>query len=127
MAQFEKVSETTNLTVYAITGKVTFDELIGELNNIYEMNVTEKFLWDFSVADLSDITSLNLRQIINFVGKNAGARAVGKTAFVVASELGYGLGRMYELLSKIDDHPVSYNVFRNIDEAMAWLEKKEPL
>ena len=46
-------------------------------------------------------------------------RARARIAYVVASDLGFGMSRMYELLS--DASPQYNALFRDHDEAMAWL------
>ena len=60
--------------------------------------------------------------IIDHAKGFAHLRNNGKTAIVISSSLGFGLGRMYDTLAQIADHPVKHSVFRSYDEAVAWIE-----
>lgn len=112
MAKFEKtVINDKNLTIYMVSDRVSVDEIINEISSLYETEFTEKLLWDFSQADLTDLTNDHIKQIISHAKKYAGLRKSGKTAFVLSSDLEYGLGRMYGTLSEIADHPISHGVF----------------
>ncbi len=51
----------------------------------------------------------------------ADQRKNGRTALVFASELGFGLGRMFDSMLEFDVSIVSYMVFLDYDTAMKWL------
>ena len=114
-----------SLTILAVKGVLTSQEIIGALAEFYEHDATPHLLWDFSEADLSGITSAHMEQIIAVSKSKAHIRPDGRTALVVQKDLSFGLSRMYETLADISQHPVAYRVFRDKDEAVAWLGKGE--
>jgi hypothetical protein len=76
---------------------------------------------DFNqLFDGRDVTRLELSGAC--VREIATARMFGEgslRAIVVGMDLGFGMARMFELLR--DDAPEQIRVFRNIDDARAWL------
>ena len=108
-------------TVLKVTGKVTSDQIIDEITRIYEKQVTKNFIWDFSNAFGKDLTGNDLQKIITHTKEFGHMRENGKTAFIISTSLGYGLGRMYDSLAQVAEHPVRHGVFRSYDEADAWI------
>jgi hypothetical protein len=126
MAEFEKnVYPDKEITVLKITGEVTCDQIIDELTLIYEEEVTRNFIWDFSIARGKSLTGNDLQQIVTHTKEYGHLRKNGKTAFVISTSLGFGLGRMYDSLAQVADHPVKHGVFRSYDEAVAWIESTD--
>jgi len=123
MAQIRKeIVNNGSLTILSVVGKVTYTEVIGALNDFYNQNFTLNLLWDFSEADLQSATSEELQKIIAVAKGYAHLRLAGKTGVIMKNDLGFGLGRMYEILSEIKEHPIYHHIFRSKDEALAWLE-----
>ena len=110
-----------SITVFRITGKIDVEQIINELDWFYEDEFTDSMLWDFSEAYIKDLTGNDLQMIASHAKELGQMRKNKKTAFVIASSLGYGLGRMYDSLAQVIEHPVKHSVFRSYDEAVAWL------
>ncbi len=123
MARIEKkIEKNKDLTILVVTGKVSSDEITDALRDFYKSGFTLKLLLDFSNSEFSDLPSDQLPLIISVAKSYAHLREGGKTAIVMSSGVGFGIGRMYETLSEIEQHPITHNICKSIDEAMDWLE-----
>ena len=74
-------------------------------------------LYDLTEMDFSNITPEFEEKVVLF--RQQLDRGHAKIACVVSSEVGFGMGRMYEVLS--DNLPQQVRVFRNLEEAQYWL------
>lgn len=86
-------------------------------SNDFPANVNT--LYDMTEMDFSNITTEFEEKVIAF--RQQLDRGDAKIACVVASEVGFGMGRMYEVLS--DNLPQQVRVFRNFTEAKDWITK----
>lgn len=115
-----------NLTIHTVSGEVTAKELILEVETYYHLGeATRLILWDFSEASLTAITSKDVTWIAKHTSQYAGERIGGKTALVFSSDLGFGLGRMYDIRQDIEKSQLAHMCFRSRQEAMEWLTKGE--
>ena len=106
MAEIKKeVIADREITVYRVTGKIDVDQIIFELDRFYEEKFTNNMIWDLSFANGKDLSSNDLQIIVSHAKEFGYLRKNGKTAFVISSSLGYGLGRMYDSLAQVADHP----------------------
>lgn len=87
----------------------------------YAGTVTSLHLWDLTQADLSEFTTDDLIEDAERTKKVSDARKGGKSAFVCSSTLEFGLSRMSEAFSEIEDTKIEYQTFRRLDEAKEWL------
>lgn len=111
-----------SLTILTVSGIFTTEEAIHAFEKFIEHDVTLNLLWDFSDADLSQITQKGMEQIIAFTKSKVHLRKNGRTAFVGSQDLPFGVSRMYQTLSEINEHPISQYVFRDMDKALTWLK-----
>ena len=126
MAEIKKeLIDDRDITVFRVTGKIDVDQIIFELDRFYEEKFTDNMIWDFSHAEGKDLSSNNLQIVASHAKEFGHLRKNGKTAFVISTSLGYGLGRMYDSLAQVIDHPVKHGVFRSYDEAVDWIISKE--
>jgi hypothetical protein len=114
-----------SLTILTVSGVVTCEDVIHALEDFYENDVTQNLLWEYIDADVSKITEKCMMQIIEIAKSYAHLRKKGRTAIVGRSDLTFGLSRMYEMLSEVNEHPIPHRPFRNIDEATTWLKTDE--
>lgn len=78
-------------------------------------------LVDLTDVTRFDVTSDGLRQVMGFF---SGADQLGihtRLAIVAPADVVYGVSRMYQML-RGDDVPEEIAVFRDMDEAKAWLD-----
>jgi hypothetical protein len=110
-----------NLTIITATGRLTAADFMQWVQAYYAGEVTQFILWDLTKANLSEITHDEVEAHAKFFNHLAGARKGGRSAFVFDSSLEYGLGRMYQILSEIENVPIDFQTFRSIQEAREWL------
>ena len=75
-------------------------------------------LYDLTEMDFSNITAEFEEKLILF--RKQLDRGHAKIACVVSSDVGFGMGRMYEVLS--DKLPQQVRVFKKIEEATDWIK-----
>lgn len=127
MAEIEKeiIGDNKNITYFKVKGEMIFDQIIDEITKFYVKNLTLNALWDFTHAVTKHITADEIQKIADHTKGFGHLRGNGKTALVMPSSLAYGLGRMYDSLSQVNNHPVKHGVFRNYDDAISWIECPE--
>jgi predicted metal-dependent TIM-barrel fold hydrolase len=114
-----------NLLIATVTGVLTAEEVMAVIKEYYPNRIVKNVIWDLTHCSLISIPKTDL-QIIAKVSKESvarGARAGGKTAFVVNSTVDYGLMRMYSSIAEATYVPVEYSMYRTIEEARIWLEQ----
>lgn len=123
MAQFSwTVDKKRNLTIFSVSGILREDEFIETIDKFYAGEFTLNTLWDFSSADISSFDADQIRRVIFHSKQYLERRAGGKTAYVVSSDFGFAIGRMYDTFTELEESPVLYRVFRDSKEAIEWLE-----
>lgn len=110
-----------NLTIITANGILLYEDIMSTVTDYYSGTVTEFILWDLSEADVSKISNDEIMKIATKVKNISTDRVRGKTAIVSPKDLGYGLARMFEVFSEIQNLPFAYKSFRNISEAKNWL------
>jgi hypothetical protein len=105
----------------AIQHPMTFEEF-HEVNRLItqssEFPPDVRTLWDLRKLDFAEIEQLYQESLID-IRKQYPSRGAARIAFIVADELGYGLLRMYEILSS--DLPQQIQVFQDYSEGETWL------
>jgi len=119
----KKTVSDLDLTIYSIVGDYTVETLQDLLDQFYQSQYTVNLALDFSAAISPDLSRDDLDELLDHAKKYAHLRSSGKTAFIVSSDINFGLGRMYEIVAEIRKLPISINVFRNSKEALKWFEK----
>lgn len=112
---------THDLTLRIARGPLTAEEILAALRSYYSGPVTSLLLWDARDADLSALTGQDIRSIVDTVSGYLDPRAGGKTALVFTSDLGFGLGRMFDAYLESALTKVENRSFRSLPEALAWL------
>ena len=75
-------------------------------------------LWDARGFDFRDITRSFEERMVE-IRKDYPRRGKARLAFVVADDLGFGMARMYEILS--EGLPQRSRVFRSFEDGQEWL------
>ena len=110
-----------DLTIVTAKGMITADDLLDWGNRYYKGPITQLILWDVTNADLSALQADQLKQIAENMSRISEARRGGKTAFVYDKPLEYGIGRMFQAYSEMEDMPFKVQSFQSFDEAREWL------
>ena len=77
-------------------------------------------LSDLRSIDRLDATAAGVRNMVQLDARESGKVRSHRLALVVSQEVAYGMARMYQALS--EPHIGGVAVFRDIDEARAWLD-----
>jgi hypothetical protein len=118
------IDEDKDLTIFTVTGRLSFDEVMPVVKDFYDGNPTKNVLWDLTDIKEVQVTSEEVRLIVSYGPRYEGKRAsAGKTAFVVQKEVLFGMSRMFEIQSNMKNVPYTIEVFRNRDEAYQWLDE----
>ena len=110
----------SDLSVGVVVKTITGKDL-EEAITLFEP-LTNKMLWLFQKVDASLLEPEKLINLARLVRSREDQRPEGKTCLLFRSDLGVGLGRMYQTHTQLEDSPVEYRVCRTIEEAAAWLE-----
>jgi hypothetical protein len=124
-----QVDKTKNLVIYTLTGELTLDDIQSTIKSFWEAHeLTLNALWDARRAKLTNLESSDMESITAFIGQYTHRfeeRKGGKSAVVASSDLQYGLSRILGTLYEIKDFPTKLQTFRQMDEAMEWLDQDE--
>ena len=120
-----KIDEDNQIRISTIIGKLTFEDLLNNLKEIYSDHVLYDLpysIWDIRQADISSFTTEQIQKLAEFVAGSWGMEGSKKAAIVADKALLYGLSRMYEKTLEFKT-PSSTMVFHNYDEALAWIKE----
>jgi len=124
-----EVDKTKNLTIYTLTGELTLDDIQNAIKSFWEAHdLTLNALWDVRSAKLTHLKSSDIEGITALIGQYSHRfeeRKGGKSVVVASSDLQYGLSRILRTLYEIKNFPTQLQSFRQIDEAMEWLDQDE--
>lgn len=113
-----------DLTVFVGSGELTFEDQMVALREFYGNEPTAHVVWDFRGIEGSRITPAQLRSIVAFVAEQRDKRPGGKTALVSGTDLDFGLSRMSQAYADSARVEWTIEVFRTMDEALAWLTEE---
>jgi hypothetical protein len=125
------VDSGTGVRTNVVKGKLTADDLLRALAEIYGMpdyDPAANALWDLRGADGHDLSTQDIRRIAGLVAEHRRTPPGMCTALVVGSTLDFGLARMFEQMLASSAAGITVMVFRDMIEAKAWLStacKKE--
>jgi len=127
MSTIERHADQSNsVTSFTVTGVVTLREILDVLKTFKAEPPAKNILWDFSEANVGysfNVTDLQKTAIV--AKSNLGLRPNSKTAFVAASDIGFGLIRMYTTFLELQEIAHEVQVFRRLDEAHQWLDEDQ--
>ena len=112
-----------NLALTTASGTLTDDDVLqlkARLLRDPDFKPGMKELSDIRSIDRLDVTPAGVRAVVQQDKRDRAHVASHKLALVLATEVAFGLVRMYQILTQSTMENVG--VFRNIDEANAWLQ-----
>lgn len=122
MGRITTSSDTENgLTVFTVIDKVDAEQLLRRVISFLTEEPTRFVLWDFRAGSLASLGSEDLKNIVEQGKQFADSRKGGRTAIVCSTDLDFGLSRMFQVYAETSHVPFEISVFRNFDEAGAWL------
>ena len=118
------LTSSDKVTIHIASGVVTEQDFMEKIRFFYEEAPTKHILWDLREADMGSLTSGSAERIARYVAemgkKYKDVRIGGKSAFVAASDLEFGLLREYEMHGG-ERLPSGVAVFREMAAAIEWL------
>lgn len=120
-----RIDKDNNLRMHTVVGYVSKNELFSKLLEIYaspDFNPDMNTLWDVRCADFKSVVMSDVLEAVDFVQEQWKTGKPIRVAFLVASEMDYTLATMYETLLE-ENAKLKNRIFRNIDEALNWLNK----
>lgn len=108
-----------DLTLVKAEGGLTSTDFASWAATYISKGTTGLILWDLVGADMCKLSSSEIRSIVTrskgYVPKGA------KTAFVFKRPCDFGVGRMLEAYSELDERPSELRAFRSMADAKKWL------
>lgn len=118
-----KIVPENDLTIFTVEGDLSADEILAYSKKYYVDNPTKLVLWDATKGSVSKITADDFRKIAKKMKIQTEKREGGKTAIVGKLDIDFGSARMYGAYADMEEIKISYNVFRNVDDAIKWLQE----
>ena len=117
------VDKRIDLTSYMVDGEVTAERIISTITRFYRTAPTRRVLWNFSTAHVHHLKGFEIERIADIVRSYAEPEFPFKTALVFGSKADFGIGRMFETLSQVNDNPYDIMCFYTLEEAIIWLDE----
>lgn len=111
--------------VHRVNGPVHFPDIRRALKEVYEAEDYDPetpVLWDLREADATPFSADDVRRLSEFVAQYRRSPAHSRAALLVSRDVDFGLARMYEQVHEIRATG-EVAVFRDYDEAVAWLTR----
>ena len=124
MSISSSIDKSRDLTIFKVSGVLSFDQALPEVKAFYDGAPTKHVLWDLTDTTEIRFTSEEVEAISSFGPRYEGKRETGKTAFVARQDILFGLSRMFEIHSRINEAPYPIKVFRELDEAYQWIDER---
>lgn len=107
-----------NLSLHIVFGTATMQDVQKKLTE--EGRPTQLILWDFTNGTwAAEIDGNQFRQLLSDYGGKS--KMVGKTAFIVPTDLAFGLTRVLDTLVSLSGSEVEFRGFRDASSAYKWL------
>jgi hypothetical protein len=119
-----QISRPRDMTVFTLTGQVTFSEITESLRAYGQEGPTLLELYDLRALTGERLSQAEIDRLVEYLNKFASTRPKNsKTAVVVDEDIDFGISKTIALLTLIDGVvPYQINVFRGMDEAIRWLD-----
>jgi hypothetical protein len=117
------IKKTEALLIVSVTGTLSVDDAITFIHEHYPSGA-KNVIWDLTKGSLAAISLNGFREIATAAKESCahGVRGEGKTAYVGATDVDFGLLRMYSAFEEIAGIQIEYHVFRTMVEAYDWLK-----
>ena len=116
-----KVYKSEQLTTFAVTGKITLEDIMQELEFFYKGEPTKNALWDFSSATLWNFTKKDVDIINSFSPRYEKDNNRSKTALVAKDGQAFELAILIKESGETDNLPFKVEVVSTVEAAYKWL------
>ena len=116
-----EIDRSRDLTIFTITGDITFAELINTLDSYSNAGPTHNELYDFLNGTIQSMTFEMIKQTVEKEASRS-SRNSWKMAVVVSRDIGLSMGRILQGMTEVEKTPQLVKVFRSLDDAYKWLD-----
>ncbi|GEM_PF-1021362 len=112
-----------DVLIVSVTGALTAEETIAVIERYYPTGIIKDVIWDLTNGSLLLIDKGGFRRIAEAAKRSVanGSRQNGKTVYIGCADVEFGLLRMYTAIAEMTGVPISYTVYKTIDQAREWL------
>jgi hypothetical protein len=114
-----------NLTLFAVQGAVTADELIEACTDQLTDRPTDNVIWEFRDVDLSQLDYIGLYKIAEYSRETEEFRKTPKTALVAKGQVQRTLLKLYTEVADHAELRTTFRIFADREDALAWLRQSE--
>ncbi len=110
----------------SVTGRLELLATVQALRQVWsaqEESGIHRVLWDLRNIAVPRFSAEQVRELAKIQLKDRPVLPPARAAFLVEGDLSFGLGRM--IAAYFSEAPVSLSVFRDLQEAAAWLAKED--
>ena len=116
------VEDGSDVAIGECVGRLTIDDVEAAATHMLDRiealaDPPRNMLWDLRQSELA-LSQEETRRLVAFIAGRVG-RSTGRTAYVVANDLAFGVMRVYQALRRAEDP--SIRIFRDRAEAEAWV------
>lgn len=126
MAVNTEIDEKRNLLIHHFSGSVSLQTLMKTIENTLtnpKYRVGMNAIWVCDDGTKVNLSSEDTQKVSEYARKVFDKKGMSyKLALVASDDLPYGMTRVYEGWS--NDRPITINIFRQLDEAFAWIEEE---
>ncbi len=115
------VSSDGRLTTHDVVDRSSAEEMLAAIDRFCAGSPTRLTLWDFTRTTSLRLSPEQIRQLAERARELESLRAGGRTAIVGASDIAFGMARMYEAHAAASGVRVPVRVFRDRAAAEEWL------
>lgn len=116
-----------DFALFSGTGTLDVDDFLTTFDAYSKAGPVTLELYDFREVMGTNLSGEQIRTLAMVGASKSMERLAGsKTALLVTSATDYGLSRMYQLLGEFESVPWDVSIFREPDEAYAWLGLSNP-
>lgn len=109
-----------HLITFTVHGTLTADDVLTTATHYYP-DLPRFIIWDLTNATMAEIPKEDFKYLAARLKRYHEHQSDGKTGFVCKKDVDFGLFRMYAAFAEIEGTPVTFSVFRNIENAREWL------
>jgi hypothetical protein len=114
-----------DVTLFAVQGVVSADELIQACTNQLTARPTDNVVWEFRDVDLSQLDYVGLYKVAEHSKATEEPRQSPKTALVARGKVQRTLLKLYTEVAAHAELRTAFRVFADREEALAWLREPE--
>ncbi|MEI6208984.1 MAG: hypothetical protein WCP20_19575 [Desulfuromonadales bacterium] len=112
-----------DLLILSVSGELSAEEVIAVVNEYYPNGIVKDVIWDLTNGSLQKMSQEDFKAIARAAKESVaqGFRQGGNTVYVGNSAVEYSLLSMYTAIAELTGVPITYHVFKTIEEVRTWL------